>query len=78
MFNMPKLEKNMSYQLWVNVSRSYFSLGVFSPTEDDNPEYYTFKLPQLSGKQKIKFLVTKEQKLGADKPGRLIYLQGQL
>ena len=78
MFNMPKLEKNMSYQLWVNVSRSYFSLGVFSPIEDDNPEYYTFKLPQLSGKQKIKFLVTKEQKLGADKPGRLIYLQGQL
>lgn len=78
MFNMPKLEKSMSYQLWVNVSRSYFSLGVFSPSEDDNPEYYTFKLPQLSGKQKIKFLVTKEQKLGANKPGRLIYLQGQL
>lgn len=76
MFNMPKLEKSMSYQLWVNVSRSYFSLGVFTP--NGNSEYYPFKLPQLSGKQTIKFLVSKEQKLGAERPGKLIYMNGRL
>ena len=76
MFNMPKLEKSMSYQLWVNVSRSYFSLGVFTP--NGNSEYYPFKLPQLSGKRTIKFLVSKEQKLGAERPGKLIYLNGRL
>ena len=76
MFNLPKLEKSMSYQLWCNVSRSYFSLGVFTP--EKNSEYYSFKLPQLSGKQTIKFLVSKEQKLGAKRPGKLIYLKGRL
>lgn len=76
MFNMPKLEKSMSYQLWVNVSRSYFSLGVFTPSE--TPEYYPFKLPQLSGRQTIRFLLSKETKLGAERPGKLIYLNGKL
>ena len=75
MFNMPKIEKNMSFQLWVNVSRSYFSLGVFTPNK--TPEYYPFKLPQLSGKQTIRFLVSKETKLGAERPGKLIYLKGK-
>jgi len=78
MLNMPELEKSMSYQLWVNVSKSYFSLGVFSPSKDDSPDYYSFKLPQLSTKQKITFIVSKETKLGANKPGKLIYLKGQL
>jgi len=76
MFNMPRLEKSMSYQLWVNVSRSYFSLGVFIPKKI--PEYHPFKLPQLSGKRTIRFLVTKETKLGAERPGKLIYLKGKL
>lgn len=76
MFNMPQLEKSKSYQLWVHVSRSYFSLGVFTP--NGNSEYYSFKLPQLSGKRTIKFLVSKEQKLGAERPGKLIYLNGRL
>ncbi len=75
MFNMSKIEKNKSYQLWVNVSRSYFSLGVFTPQK--NSEYYSFKLPQLSGKQTIRFLVSKETKLGAERPGKLIYLRGR-
>jgi len=76
MFNMPELEKSKSYQLWVNVSRSYFSLGIFPPNE--NSDYYPFKLPQLSGKQTIRFLVSKETKLGAERPGKLIYLKGKL
>lgn len=78
MLNMPELEKSMSYQLWVNVSRSYFSLGVYSPSKEGLPDYYSFKLPQLSTKQKITFIVSKETKLGANKPGKLIYLEGQL
>ncbi len=73
---MPDPPNNGSYQLWAEISGKYVSLGIFKPTDDVN--YFPFTVPELTNKTTTKFIVTGEPEGGAQKPGRDLYLTGDL
>ncbi len=73
---MPYLDENKAYQLWLKSDREFISLGVFYPVA--RIEYYPINLPEIRGNKSIEFLLTEEPAGGAKLPSRKIFLTGKL
>lgn len=74
--NMPALAEGKAYQLWISIKGKYSSLGVF--TNENRSIYYSFKLPEITSQDGAKFIVTQETSQGAENPGQVIFLTGDL
>ncbi len=74
--NLPTLAEGKAYQLWISIKGKYSSLGVF--TNENRSTYYSFKLPEITSQDGVKFIVTQEASQGAENPGRAIFLKGDL
>jgi Anti-sigma-K factor rskA, C-terminal len=72
--NLPKLQGNEVYQLWIYIYDNYMILAKFNPAE--NPAYIPFDTPQLSNDSKVDFMLTEEPGEGSLQPGTKIYLTG--
>ncbi len=73
---MPTLDDNKVYQLWMNFGGSNYSLGVYNPA--GKSESYTFNSPKLSKEYDTTFIVTEEPAGGSKNPGRKVFLTGKL
>lgn len=71
---MPDLPPNQSYQLWIQIKGSHYSLGAFHP--DSVFEYYPFKIPSIENKKGVLFLVSREKQQGSKIPSSNVLLRG--
>lgn len=74
--DVPALQTDNAYQLWINIKGTYSSLGLFKPSE--NVEYFPFAIPELTNTGATKFLVSEEPSAGSDRPSGKIVLTGSL
>ncbi len=74
--NMPQLQANEGYQLWVIINNKFVSLGVINPA--DKKYFYPFDLPALTNQGKTVFMVSEEPLTGSAKPSKNIYLTGTM
>jgi len=72
--NLPKLQKDEVYQLWIYIYDNYLSLAKFKPA--DNMVFFPFDTPQLSESSKVNFILTEEPSNGNLQPGKKIYMTG--
>jgi hypothetical protein len=72
--NLPKLQNNEVYQLWIYIYDNYLSLAKFKPA--DNLFYFPFETPQLSENSKVSFILTEEPSNGSLQPGKKVYMTG--
>jgi Anti-sigma-K factor rskA, C-terminal len=72
--NLPKLQNDEVYQLWIYIYDNYLSLAKFKPT--DNLAIFPLDTPQLSENSKVNFILTEEPSNGSLQPGKKIYMTG--
>jgi hypothetical protein len=72
--NLPKLQDDEVYQLWINIYDNYMSLAKFKPS--DNVVYFPFDTPQLSEDSEVNFILTEEPSNGVLQPGKKAYMTG--
>ena len=72
--NLPKLQKDEVYQLWIYFYDNYLSLAKFKPA--DNMVFSPFDTPQLSANSEVNFILTEEPSNGNLQPGKKIYMTG--
>jgi Anti-sigma-K factor rskA, C-terminal len=72
--NLPKLQNDEVYQLWIYIYDNYLSLAKFKPT--DNLGIFPLDTPQLSENSKVSFILTEEPSNGSIQPGKKIYMTG--
>src|ERR1035437_395337 len=72
---MPAIQEDKFFQLWVNMSGGYFSLRTFQAS--DTMGFYSFKMLNLQNGNDINFLITEEPTSGSTAPSNKVYLQGK-
>jgi hypothetical protein len=72
---MPAIQEDKFFQLWVNMSGGYFSLRTFQAS--DTMGFYSFKMLNLQKGNDINFLITEEPSSGSTAPSNKVYLQGK-
>jgi hypothetical protein len=71
---MPAIQEDKIFQLWVNISRSYLSLKTIQAS--DTMGFYSFKMLTLPKGNDINFLITEEPSNGSTTPSSKVYLRG--
>jgi hypothetical protein len=72
--NLPGLQNDEVYQLWIYIYDNYLSLAKFKPA--DKLAIFPFDTPQLSENSEVNFILTEEPSNGSLQPGKKIYLTG--
>ena len=72
--NLPGLQNDEIYQLWIYIYDNYLSLAKFKPA--DKLAIFPFDTPQLSENREVNFILTEEPSNGSLQPGKKIYLTG--
>jgi len=72
---MPAIQEDKFFQLWVNMSGGYFSLRTFQAS--DTMGFHSFKMLNLQKGNDINFLITEESSSGSTAPSNKVYLQGK-
>lgn len=74
LYNMPHLNGNQVYQLWVTGGSQPISMGAFKMRRD--VEYFSLDQLPLDQGQIVSFIVTLEENGGAASPSKNVYLSG--
>lgn len=75
-YNMPALQQNQVYQLWLKSKDKYYSLGIFRTKRDI--EYFPFSTPEISQNDVNSYMVTLEDSEGNTSPSKKVYLMTTL
>ena len=71
---MPAIQGDNIFQLWVNISGSYLSLKTIQAS--DTMGFYSFRMLTLPKGNDINFLITEEPLSGSTTPSSKVYLRG--
>ena len=77
LLDMPPLDPNRAYQLWMITQGKVISLGVFNPVNNKSSNY-PFSIPHIADTQNINFVLTIEPSTGSESPSRSVFLTGSI
>jgi anti-sigma-K factor RskA len=77
LIDMPPLESNKAYQLWMITQGKVISLGVFNPVHNKSANY-PFSIPHIEDTQNLNFVLTIEPPTGSESPSRSVFLTGSI